>query len=101
MEYELKCTKGNAKIKAFKLGEYEHPKVLTGKRRKWDNLHWSLFDKKNGDMLLSIQGLYRGKYGDAYCLASDLYKTLIECGMVESANGLKRACEANNVFFKN
>jgi hypothetical protein len=102
MEIELKCTKGNAKLKGLRLGikgDWEQPKLLTGKRRKWDSLHWSLFQAKDGDMLVSLQGLYRGSYGDAYCMASDLYKALIETGMEENAKRLQNACAANNVFF--
>lgn len=100
-ETQLKCTKGNAMFKGMMMGQYERPMILTGKRRKWDSLHWSLFQNTPNGYEVSLQGLYRGNYCDAKCLAKDLYRVMIEHGMTQSAESLARACAANGEDVKN
>ena len=96
MEIELPCIKGNAKIQRGYIGEYERPRILTGRKRKLDSLHWSLADAQT----CYIQGMYKGSYADATVKAQDLYDALIAIGMVETANRVFAACEANNHILK-
>lgn len=98
-EIMLPCTEGNAKIRAHMIGKREHPQLLTGKRRRWDSLSWSLFCASKDGREVALQGLWRGSYADAMVLAKDLHKALLEAGMVESAKELANACAANGETF--
>lgn len=58
-EVTVVCKRGNASVRVSSKGWTQ---VLTGKRRKWDTLHWSFFSDTSE---IAIQGLWRGRYGDA------------------------------------
>lgn len=94
-EIKLPCTEGNATLKAFSLGTQEHPKILTGKRRKFDSLYWSLWNDTGKGHEINLQGLYRGRCCDAKVMAKDLHKALLLLGMTETAQKLSNACKAN------
>jgi hypothetical protein len=96
MEIQLSCTKGNAKIKPRLMGKYENPQLLTGKRRRWDSLHWSLMNRTDKGHEVSLQGLYRGSYADAVVLAKDLHRALLDAGMPDSAARLANALASND-----
>jgi len=68
----VKCIRGNATIKADTTGHVPSIAILTGKRRKWDLMSWSLMDGNK----ISVQGLYRGHYCDAVTTDDELISAL-------------------------
>ena len=90
----ITCSRGNAAIRTGTLG----PQILTGKRRRWDSLHWSLMGTTpDGGMEVSLQGLWRGRYADAKTTARSLHHALTTIEHAKEADDLARACAANGI----
>ena len=104
----LTCLEGNARlIRGGLLPGGYRALVLTGKRRRPDPVHWALigqeyhYNKDAAQMACNVQGLYRGRCGDATVEASELYRGFLAIGCPEEAESLAKACAANGVFLKN
>ncbi len=95
----LPCLRGNATLSRATPGdEWTRANILTGKRKRPDTLHWSLYGPREGvKMAVMLQGLYRGSYGDAIADCVTLHASLIQLGAQREAGDLARACAANGV----
>ena len=91
-EIEVVCTNGNAKIKTEKRRYTESVMVLTGRRRKWDVLSWSL----RGDDEVTIHGLYNGRYGDTNANVEDLISALSQLDSGEAAKVIESINKARS-----
>lgn len=87
MVVNVKCVRGNCQLTLLKSIVGLRVGVLTGKRRKWDHLHWSLMD----DDTISVQGLWRGRYADAIVTDTELLAALETIGAVDMANRIRKA----------
>jgi len=84
MAITLNCKKGNAEIRIGK----NRVQILTGRRRKWDVLHWSRYSDDD----IAVQGLYRGRYADAVVHVSELISALESLGADSVSEGIRKAC---------
>ncbi len=83
----VKCVRGNCQLQLLRSVVGVRVGILTGKRRKWDHLHWSLMN----DDEIAVQGLWRGRYADAIVKDTDLLAALEQLGAIEMANSIRRA----------
>lgn len=84
-EANVICKRGNARVRVSSKGWTQ---VLTGKRRKWDTLHWSFFSDTSE---MAIQGLWRGRYADAIATTENLLTALREIGATSAVSGIEEA----------
>ncbi len=80
----VKCVRGNCKLQLLRSVVGVRVGILTGKRRKWNHLRWSLNDDE-----ITVQGLCR--YADAIVKDTDLLSALEQLGAIEIANSIRRA----------
>ncbi len=87
MEVSVKCVRGNCRLTLLKSVVGIRVGILTGQRRKWDHLHWSLMN----DDEIAVQGLWRGRYADAIVKDTDLFTALETLGADETIKAIRRA----------
>ena len=89
-EVILNCQRGNARIRLDRvLPKRKGAQVLTGRRRKWDALHWSPM----GDGRVGVQGLFRGRYADAVVNKDELIAALEYVGATATSRDIQVSCK--------
>jgi hypothetical protein len=83
----LQCTRGSARLRVSSSRLHGSVQILTGKRRVWDGLHWSLYSESE----VALQGLWKGHYADAVVKCEDFVDALRSLGAVETADAVEAA----------